>query len=237
MLKTLAILMRGSAAVAEEDLVDRNALLILDQQLREAAAAVEAGKRALALAMVHRDAEARCLARIEVALADLEGRAVAAIQGGRDDLATQAAAAILALDADCAAARGTLAAVQNEVETLRQTFNDATRRLAALQRGRSVVQAGEAIGRLRATGLRHGASAGSSLADAEATLARLRGRQARDQAADAAYAALAPACNTVNADVVAAKLGAEGFGTRLVPSLADVMARLKAKADAPAPAL
>ena len=38
---------------AEDDLKDRSAMLILDQQIREVAAAVEAGKRSLAVAMIH----------------------------------------------------------------------------------------------------------------------------------------------------------------------------------------
>ena len=38
MLKTLAIIFRGTASHAAEDLADRNALLILDQPIRDAAA-------------------------------------------------------------------------------------------------------------------------------------------------------------------------------------------------------
>jgi hypothetical protein len=44
MLKTILILMRGAAAAAEEEVVDRNALLILDQQIRDAAGAIERGQ-------------------------------------------------------------------------------------------------------------------------------------------------------------------------------------------------
>jgi hypothetical protein len=40
MFKTVLTLFRGSLAAAEEELEDRSALLILDQQMRDAAAAV-----------------------------------------------------------------------------------------------------------------------------------------------------------------------------------------------------
>ena len=40
MFKTVFTLFRGSVAVVEEELEDRSALLILDQQMRDAAAAV-----------------------------------------------------------------------------------------------------------------------------------------------------------------------------------------------------
>ena len=51
MFKTVLTLFRGTVAVAEEELQDRTALVILDQQMRDAAAAVERSKRALALAI------------------------------------------------------------------------------------------------------------------------------------------------------------------------------------------
>ena len=41
MFKTVLTIFRGSVAVAGEELEDRAALLILDQQMRDAAAAVE----------------------------------------------------------------------------------------------------------------------------------------------------------------------------------------------------
>lgn len=41
MFKTVVTLFRGSVAAADEELEDRTALLILDQQMRDAAAAVE----------------------------------------------------------------------------------------------------------------------------------------------------------------------------------------------------
>ena len=51
MLKLLDLLARGNVARAAEDLYDRNALLILDQQIRETRAALERSRRALALAI------------------------------------------------------------------------------------------------------------------------------------------------------------------------------------------
>ena len=41
MFKTIVTLMRGAAFRAEEELTDRSALLILDQQIRDAAAGIE----------------------------------------------------------------------------------------------------------------------------------------------------------------------------------------------------
>jgi phage shock protein A len=78
MFKTLFALVRGAAAAAEGEVIDRSALLILDQQIRDAATAVERGKRALAVAVAHDEAEGKRLEATLARLADLEERAVAA---------------------------------------------------------------------------------------------------------------------------------------------------------------
>ncbi|MFZ0114451.1 MAG: PspA/IM30 family protein, partial [Xanthobacteraceae bacterium] len=100
MLKTVLTLMRGAAAAAEEEVVDRSALLILDQQIREAASATDRAKRALALAIAQDEAEAKRLETIIARIADLETRALAALAGGREDLVAEAAEAIATLEAD-----------------------------------------------------------------------------------------------------------------------------------------
>ena len=100
MFKTVFTLFRGSVAVVEEELEDRSALLILDQQMRDAAAAVERSKRSLALAIAGDQQEGRRLEATNARIADLEVRATAALDGGREDLAREAAQAIANLEAD-----------------------------------------------------------------------------------------------------------------------------------------
>ena len=100
MFKTVLTLFRGSVAAAGEELEGRNALLILDQQMRDAAAAVERAKRTLALAIAQDQQEGRRLDATHARIADLEIRATAALDGGREDLAREAAEQIAALEAD-----------------------------------------------------------------------------------------------------------------------------------------
>jgi len=57
MLKTIVTLIRGATFRAEEEFVDRSALLILDQQIRDSAAGIERAKRALAVAIAQDEAE------------------------------------------------------------------------------------------------------------------------------------------------------------------------------------
>src|SRR5262245_49783920 len=105
MFKTIVTLVRGATARAEEEFADRSALLILDQQIRDAAAGIERPKRALAVAIAQDEAEGKRLDTTVNRIADLEERATAALAGGGDDLACEAAEAIAVLEVDCDAIR------------------------------------------------------------------------------------------------------------------------------------
>jgi phage shock protein A len=178
MFKTLFTLVRGAAAAAEGGVIDRSALLILDQQIRDAATAVERGKRALAVAVAHDEAEGKRLEATLARLADLEERAVAALAGGREDLALEAAESIAMMEADRDAVREARSTFASEIAHLKKATADAGRRLAELERGRRIAQAAEAVRRLKARGPVYGGGV-AALSDAEATLRRLRERPSR----------------------------------------------------------
>src|SRR6201991_2594657 len=98
--KSFWALLRGAAPAAEKDAIDRSALLILDQHIRDAAAGIERAKRALAVAIAQDEAEGKRLDTTLARIADLEERATAALAGGRDDLAAEAAEAFALMEAD-----------------------------------------------------------------------------------------------------------------------------------------
>jgi phage shock protein A len=228
MFKTLFTLARGAAAAAEEEIIDRRALLILDQQIRDAAAAVERGKRALAVAIAHDEAEGRRLEATVARIADLEERAVAALAAGREDLASEAAESIAIMEVDRDAVREARGTFAREIGHLRRAAADSGRRLAELERGRRIAQAAEAVRRLKTCGpTRVGGAA--SLSEAEATLHRLRERQAEDAAVDASLESLDAGAA---ADTVATRLEAAGFGKRTRSTATDVLDRLRKRAAA-----
>src|ERR1700732_3828365 len=129
MFKTVLTLFRGSVAAAGEELEGRNALLILDQQMRDAAAAVDRAKRTLALAIAQDQQEGRRLDTTNARIADLEVRATAALEGGREDLARQAAESIAALEADRDAAMTARALFASEITRLRRHVANAEARI------------------------------------------------------------------------------------------------------------
>ena len=233
MLKTIITLVRGAAFRADEEFADRSALLILDQQIRDSAAAIERARRALAVAIAQDEAEGKRLETTLSRIADLEERAVAALGAGSEELAAEAAEAIAVMEADRDAIREARATFAREIGSLKATVRRSGQRLAELERGRRIAAAAESVRRLKAG---HGLAVpggATALTDAEATLRRLRERQAEDAAATDAYEALDTEPNPAG---VAGRLEAAGFGKRTRPTAADVLARLKLKTGATAPA-
>ncbi len=226
MFKTILTLMRGSAAAAGEDLADRNALLILDQQLRDSTVALDRAKRALALAIAQDQLEGERLKAVLARIADLEIRVSAALESGREDLAREGAEAIATLEADRDAAQTARSLFATEIGRLTAHVRQAESRIAAVDRGRRVARAAEAVritrrGRTEAA-LPHEAT----LAEAEVTLNRLRGRQTEARLADEALDQIETATSPI---VAAERLAAQGFGPRMKSTANDVISRLRAK--------
>ena len=226
MFKTVFTLFRGSVAVVEEELEDRSALLILDQQMRDAAAAVERSKRSLALAIAGDQQEGRRLEATNARIADLEVRATAALDGGREDLAREAAQAIANLEADRDAAMTARTLFASEITRMKAQVANAEARITELDRGRRIARASEAVRAMRRGGVEAARPYESTLPEAENTLKRLRERQMEAQAADEAFSELDAASGPL---ATAERLAEQGFGPRLKTTADDVLARLTAK--------
>ncbi|KQP42718.1 hypothetical protein ASF49_02460 [Methylobacterium sp. Leaf104] len=223
MLRLFRTLARGAAARAEEDLFDRNALLILDQQIRETRAALERSRQALAASVAGDRTEERRLAEVEARAADLETRAVAALQSGRDDLAAEAAEAIAELEAERDAIRTARTRFAAELARIRAKVADATRRQAELERGRRLAAAAETARRLRVS---PDPQDRATLKEAEATLARLRSLQAEADDTEEALREAEPGAD------IAERMERAGFGPSARPAPSAILDRLRARADA-----
>jgi phage shock protein A len=227
MLKTLITLVRGHTYAIAEEVADQNALLILDQQMRDATGALDTAKKALAVAIAQESQESQRLDGTRAQIEDLETRAVAAIEAGRDDLATEAAEAIATLEAERDASLTARALFAAEIAKLKRHVLQQQMRFSQLDRGRRIARAAEAV-RIARRGRIEGAPIfAGTLVEAEATLARLREHQVEADAAEEAFNAL----DAVTGPIAAPhKLSAEGFGPRLRPNATDVLARLRERA-------
>jgi phage shock protein A len=227
MLKTLVTLVRGRTALIAEEVADQNALVILDQQMRDATGTIERAKKALAVAIAQESQEGQRLDATRSRIEDLETRAVAAIEAGRDDLATEAAEAVATLEAERDASLTARALFAAEIAKLKGHVLQQQMRFSQLDRGRRIARAAEAV-RVARRGRIEGAPIfAGTLVEAEATLARLREHQVEAEAAEEAFDVLDAATGPI---AVAEKLSAEGFGPRLRPNAAGVLARLRERA-------
>ena len=227
MLKTLITLVRGHTYAIAEEVADQNALLILDQQMRDATGALDTAKKALAVAIAQESQESQRLDATRARIEDLETRAVAAIEAGRDDLAVEAAEAIATLEAERDASLTARALFAAEIAKLKGHVLQQQMRFSQLERGRRIARAAEGVRVARRGRIEDAPVFPGTLAEAEATLARLREHQVEAEAAEAAFDVLDAATGPI---AVAEKLSAEGFGPRLRPNAAGVLARLRERA-------
>ena len=145
MLKTLVTMVRGRTALIAEELGDQNALLILDQQVRDATGALDGAKKALAVATAQESQEQQRLDATHARITDLETGAIAAIKAGREDLATEAAEAIATLEAERDASLTARALFTAEIAKLKGHVLQQQMRFSQLDRGRRIARAAEAV--------------------------------------------------------------------------------------------
>jgi phage shock protein A len=215
MFKLLLTLLKGDLHAAREMMADTQALPLLDQQIREAAACHEQGRRALALAVAAAKREAAQHDALGTRITGLEMRARAALATGQETLALEAAGMIAALEQERTGTAQAAAGLQQELGRLREANIVTARRLTELQRGRQMAALGGALQAARQTNL-----GTAPLEAAEATLARLRARQEMQALAEDSYA-------ESSADGLEQKLAAAGCGPALRPTAESVLARLR----------
>lgn len=219
MLKQFFALMRGHSHEAAEAMVDRNAMVILRQQIRDCADAIAAARRAVAVAIAQNEQEVVQFKKLVARIEDLEKRTIAAIEQGQNELAREAAETIALLEAERDASSEAQKSFTTEIERLKRIVRASEMRLRELQRGQRIVAAVDTTQRLRESP----GSSLSALKDAEETLLRLRTRQKQ---IDATAAAMAEMEQSGDPAAVSEKLAAAGCGAPLRSSADAVLERL-----------
>jgi phage shock protein A len=228
MLKQLFALVRGHSHEATQAMVDRNALIILRQQIRDCADAIAAARRAIAVAIAQNDQEIRQYGKLVARIEDLESRTVIALERGQNELAHEAAETIALMEAERTASEDAQKCFGTEIERLKRIVRSSEMRLRDLQRGQRIAAAADRTHRLRETA---SGSNFSALKDAEETLSRLRMRQRQ---MDAAASAICEMEQSGDPAAVSEKLAAAGCGAPLGTSAEAVLERLAKKVRNPA---
>lgn len=223
MFKHVLTLIRGRAHAADEAFGERHALPILAQQIRDGARGVEAARKAVAVAMARNHLEKENAERLSARIADLETRAVAALEKGREDLAREAATSIACLETELQNARQVQAEFSSGIERLKHAVRQSEMRLGALRRGERLAIARDRTQRLTRDVPDHESA---TLADAEATLARLEKRQ---REAELMSDALTDLQGDQDPTAIVEKLAQAGCGRPLVTTGEEVLQRLRSK--------
>lgn len=224
MFKQFFALIRGRAYESAEMVSDANALAILRQQIRDCTSAIDAARKAVAIAIAQNEQEAVQGKKLAARIDDLEKRTIAAIEQGKDDLAREAAETIALLEAERDASFEAQKNFGAEIDRLKKTVRASETRLRELERGQRLAAATDKTQRLRSVAPSSGLSA---LKDAEETLLRLRVRQKQ---IDATASAMDEMEQSNDPSALSEKLASAGCGAPLKTSADDVLQRLAKKA-------
>ncbi|MEM7545708.1 MAG: PspA/IM30 family protein [Pseudomonadota bacterium] len=132
MFETLTTLFRARTAEAEEGLIDRNAVTLLAQHLRDARAEMAGARAAIARLMAREAEQSRALDALKAKIKLRETEAKIAIDKGEDDLAADIADAIIALEDRIEADEATRASLATRIREARERMQASELRLTSL---------------------------------------------------------------------------------------------------------
>ncbi len=218
----LKTLVAGSTARAEDRLKDVYAIELIDQKIREAQGSLKAAKATLAALIQRQRAETRQIEALQTRITDLTARATEALAADREDLAQEAAQAIAHMENELTLRRDTQNGLDAKVLRLRQSIENANRRIIDLKQGavmaRAVRREQDSQARLNAT-----IADQSSFEDAEDLISRVLSRDDPFEQGEI----LKEIDDGLNHGSIGDKMAASGFGPATKTTAADVLARLR----------
>jgi phage shock protein A len=223
MFKTLATLITGANARAEDRVRDAFAIELIDQKIREADATLRAAKATLATLIQRQRSEERQKASLDSRIADLTQRATEALEKDREDLAAEAARSIATMENERSIRVATLTRLEQKIMRLRASIESGHRRIIDLKQGsiqaRAVRREQEIQGRLQST-----VGSKASVEEAEELIARVLGRDDPFEQSEI----LRDIDRDLSGDSIADRMADQGFGPANRATAADVLARLRA---------
>ena len=224
----VATAVRGGVSEAGEAIVDKQALRILDQEIRDADSELGRSKEALTGIIAKRKLADKKVDSLKSSLTEYEGYAMQALDKDDAGLAIEIAEKIAGLETELLGEEGLAKAFSESEGQLRKTVGQTQANLKRLKQQVDTVKATESVQRSQAAVAARHSGAGSSMRSALDSLDRLKSKQAERAAKFEAASELAESTEEVSLD---AKLKAAGIVDGGA-SGGDVLARLKAKRNA-----
>lgn len=169
--------LRGGASEAGEAIVDHQALRILDQEIRDADAALATAKRELVSIMAKHKLATDRVAQYDARISDLESKALAAMKAERNDLAHEVAEAIAVQVNEREAESKQATEFGVYVEKMRKDITKAEARIKSLRQQVDVAKARESVQKAQVSASIASGGANGKLETAVGTLSRLQAKQ------------------------------------------------------------
>jgi phage shock protein A len=224
-------LFRGAATEAGQAVVDGNAIRILDQEIRDASAALVRSREDLTKLMAQRRLVGDKLQPKQAKIAEYSSYIEQLLTRGDEALATEVAQKLAALETETADDSKLATQYDANIATLKQSILKAESTISRLRQQVDSVKATENVQRAQASMAARSAGNNSALRTAADSLERIKARQAETTARiDAAQEV-----DALNTDTdLNAKLAKAGL-IEDSSSGAAVLARFKAKSNAALP--
>ncbi len=180
--KQLVTLLRGKSHEAGEAVIDRNALTILDQQIRDATTAQAKARDDLATLTAKRRLIEKDLEALSAQRDKYEASARAAMARGDMGLAREVAERLAKIEAEGTAKVPQVEEMRGAEDRLRQIIGGTDGKIEAFRREIEIVRANESVQRAQASVAASAGGAAGQLGSAADSLKRLKERQAiRDE--------------------------------------------------------
>ena len=222
MLKTLATLIQGQNARAEDRVRDAFAIELIDQKIRESESSLRAAKATLASLIQRQRSEEKQQAALKTRIADLTRRAKEALNNDREDMAAEAARAIANMENELAVRSETLDRLEQKVVRLRSSIEAGHRRIIDLKQGAIQARAVRREQTIQMRMVKSGAVE-SSVEEAEELIARVLGRDDPFERSEI----VAEINRDLEGESIADRMADAGFGGATRATADDVLARLK----------
>ena len=223
MFKTLATLIHGQNARAEDRVRDAFAIELIDQKIRESENSLRAAKATLASLIQRQRSEEKQHNALKSRINDLTKRAKEALENDREDMAAEAARAIANMENELTVRAETLNRLDQKVMRLRTSIESGHRRIIDLKQGAIQARAVRREQNIQMQMSRTGVTSGS-VEEAEELIARVLGRDDPFERSEI----LADINRDLDGDTITDRMADAGFGGATRATADDVLARLKA---------
>lgn len=223
MFKTLATLIHGQNARAEDRVRDAFAIELIDQKIRESENSLRAAKATLASLIQRQRSEQKQHSALKSRITDLTKRAKEALDNDREDMAAEAARAIASMENELTVRTETLDRLDQKVMRLRSSIESGHRRIIDLKQGAIQARAVRREQNIQMQMSRTGITSGS-VEEAEELISRVLGKDDPFERSEI----LADINRDLNNDTLTDRMADAGFGAATRSTADDVLARLKA---------